>query len=185
MKTRILLSFLILLAIPAVYFTSCSKAKDLASVDVTMKLPRQHFTVKGTNLKTSEIVLYSGSVNINLDSLLNFYGLSSGFIQTTSFSNLSVTIEQPPDSTFHWLQSMRATISSNAQFNPEYEVGSVTNNDPTARTVVITTNNVNIRPYLTSSGFYFRLYAVLNGPLPAVTLGMFLDGTVQLTIAPL
>lgn len=185
MKTRVAISLLILLAIPMVYFTSCNKVKELATVTVSMKLPRQHFTLQGSGLKTSDIVLYSGSVKINLDSILNANGLSAGVIQTTSFSYLAVTIEQPPDSTFHWLQSMRATFSNNQNYNPEYEVGSVTNNDPNARTVVITTNNVNIRPYLTNPGFYIRIYGVLNGPIPAVTYGMFLDGTIQLTIEPI
>lgn len=186
MKTRILFSLAILLAIPLIYLSSCSKVKDLTAVDISMKLPRQHFTYTGTNLKTgSEIILCSEHVNVNLDSILNAYGLSSGIIQTTTFTYLAVTIEQPADSTFHWLTSMRATVADNANFNPENEIGHVTNTDPNAKTVVVTLNNVNIRPYLTNPSFYVRVYAVLNGPLPAVTVGMFIDGTIQMHIEPL
>jgi len=186
MKTRVYISLAILLAIPLIYLSSCSKVKELTAVDVSMKLPRTHFTYTATDLKSgSEVILFSEHVTVNLDSILNAYGLSSGIINSTSFTYLAVTIEQPADSTFHWLSSMRATIADNAAFQPENVVGSVTNTDPTAKTVVITTNNVNIRPYLTNPSFYLRVYAVLNGPLPAVTVGMFLDGTIQLHIEPL
>ncbi|MCX6287556.1 MAG: hypothetical protein NTY96_10620 [Bacteroidetes bacterium] len=187
MKTRVYISLVILLAIPLIYLSSCSKVKELTAVDVSMKLPRHHFTYTATNLKSDsgEVILYSGHVTVNLDSVLNAYGLSSGIIQTTIFTYLAVTIEQPPDSTFHWLTSMRSTVSDNANFQPENLIGSVTNSNPTAKTVVVTLNNLNIRPYLTNPSFYVRVYAVLNGPLPAVTVGMFLDGTIQLHIEPL
>jgi hypothetical protein len=186
MKTRNYIFLVVLLTIPMIYFTSCDKVKQLTSVNVSMKLPRQHFVYTGSQLKTGgELILYSGLVHINLDSLCNANGFSSGIIQNTSFTNLSVTIEQPADSTFHWLSSMRATVADNQNFQPENQIGSVTNSDPNAKTVIITTNNVNIRPYLTQPSFYFRLYGVINGSLPAVTVGMFLDGTIQLTIAPL
>ena len=184
MKTRIFISLLILIAVPLVYLTSCNKVKELTSVNVTMKMPRQHFTYSETKLKTGEVILYSGMVTVNLDSILNANGLPSGIIQTTTFTSLSVTINVPADSTFHWLSSMRAVISANQNFDPQNGIGNVTNTDPNAKTVFVTLNNLNIRPYLSQPSFYIRLYAVLNGPLPAVTVGMFLDGTVQLLIAP-
>ncbi len=186
MKTRIYIFLLIILAIPLIYLTSCKQAKDLVAFDVTMKLPRQHFTYTGTSLKTSgEVVLYSGLIHVNLDSLLNANGFSSGVIQNTYFTYLAVSIEQPPDSTFHWLNSMRATVSDNANFQPENEVGNVTNTNPAAKTVVVTLNNVNIRPYLSQPSFYVRVYGSLNGPLPAITFGMFLDGSIQLRVEPI
>jgi hypothetical protein len=186
MKTRIYIFLFILLTIPFLYLSSCKEAKNLAAFDVSMKMPRQHFTYTGTSLKTTnEVVLYSGIVHINLDSVLNANGFNSGIIQNTYFTYLAVTIEQPPDSTFHWLNTMRATVSSNQNFQPENEIGSVTNIDPNAKTVVVTLNNVNIRPYLTAPSFYVKVYGSLNGPLPAVTVGMFLDGTVQFRVEPL
>ena len=186
MKTRIYILLFILLAMPLLYLSSCKQAKDLVAFDVNMKLPRQHFSYTGTSLKTSnEVVLYSGLIHINLDSVLNANGFSSGIIQNTYFTYLAVTIEQPPDSTFHWLNSMRATVSANSNFQPENEVGNVTNTDPNAKTVIVTLNNVNIRPYLTQPSFYVRVYGSLNGPLPAVTVGMFLDGSVQFRVEPL
>jgi len=187
MKTRhFFLSAFVLLAVPLIYLSSCSKVKELTSVDVTMKLPRQHFTYTGTSLKTTgEVVLYSGPVTINLDSVLNAYGFSSGIIQTTYFTNLSVTIEVPADSTFHWLTSMRATVADNQSFQPENQIGSVTNSNPAAKTVVVTLDNVNIRPYLSKPSFYVRLYGILNGPLPAATVGMFLDGSIVFRVEPI
>ena len=186
MKTRIYIFLFILLAIPLLYLTSCKQAKDLVAFDVSMKLPRQHFTYTGTYLKTSnEVVLYSGLIHVNLDSMLNANGFNSGIIQNTYFTYLAVTIEQPPDSTFHWLNSMRATVSDNVNFQPENEVGNVTNTNPSAKTVVVTLNNVNIRPYLSQPSFYVRVYGSLNGTLPAVTFGMFIDGSIQLRVEPL
>lgn len=185
MKTRINISFLILLAVPVIFFTSCNKVKELTAQDVSMNIPRQHFTYTGTLLKTNEVILYSGIIRINLDSICNHYGFSSGIIQNTYFTTLSVTIEQPPDSTFNWLASMRATVSDTPGFLQENEIGSVTNSNPLAQTVFVTLNNVNIRPYLSSPSFYVRVYGVLNGPLPAVTVGMFLDGSIQLRIEPI
>ncbi len=185
MKTRNYLSLLLLLVITMISLTSCNKVKELTTVNVSMTMPRQHFTYSATNLKSGEVILFSERVAVNLDSLLNAYGLSSGVITSTSFTSLSVTIEQPLDATFSWLSSMRATVSANANFSPENQVGSVTNTNPNAKTVIVTMNNLDIRPYLTQPSFYLRIYAVLNGPLPALTVGMFLDGTVQLRIEPI
>jgi len=187
MKTRIGIFLMILLAVPAVLlFNSCSKAKELTAVDVSMKIPTTHFTYSTGGIKSSgEVILYSGMVKINLDSILNYYGFSSGIISNTYFTYLAVTIEQPPTATFGWLSSMRATVSDNQNFQPENQVGSVTNSDTTARTVVAVLNNVNIRPYLSKPGFYIRVYGVLRGPLPSATVGMFLDGTVQFRVEPL
>jgi len=186
MKTRIYILLFIFPAISLLYLSSCQEAKNLAAFDVSMKLPRQHFTYAPTSLKTTnEVILYSGVVHINLDSVLNANGFSSGIIQNTYFTYLAVTIEQPPDSTFHWLNSMRATVADNQNFQPENQIGSVTNTDANAKTVIVTLNNVNIRPYLTQPGFYVRVYGSLNGPVPAITFGMYLDGSVQFRVEPL
>jgi len=185
MKTRLIFSLMMVFAVPLILFTSCNKLKELTAVDVSMKIPTQHFTYTGTGLKTNEVILYSGIIRINLDSLINSYGFSSAVIQNTYITYLSVTIEQPPDATFNWLSSMRATVSTNAGFTPENEVGSVTNTNPQTKTVVVTMNNVNIRPYLSNPSFYIRIYGVLNGPLPAATVGMYLNGNVQLRVEPI
>ena len=185
MKTRIYFSLIMLFAVPLILLTSCNKVKELTAVDVSMKIPTQHFTYSGTGLKTNEVILYSGIIRINLDSIINSYGFSSAIIQNTYLTYLAVTIEQPADSTFNWLSSMRATVSDNAGFTPENEVGSVTNTNPQAKTVVVALNNLNIRPYLSNPSFYIRIYGVLNGPLPAATIGMFLNGTIQIRVEPI
>lgn len=185
MKTRLYISVTIMFAMSLILFTSCNKVKELTAVDVSMKIPTQHFTYSGTGLKTNEVILYSGIIRINLDSVCNYYGFSSGVIQNTYFTYLAVTIESPPDSTFNWLSSMRATVSNDASFTTENQVGSVTNTNPLAKTVVVTLNNVNIRPYLSTPSFYVRVYGVLNGPLPAATVGMYLNGNVQFRVEPI
>ena len=154
-------------------------------MNITLKLPRTHFTYTEPALKSGEVVLYSGLITINLDSVLNAYGFSSGVIQNTYFTNLVVTIEQPPTATLGWLSSMAVTVSDNQTFQPETQIGNVTNTDPNANSVVVTMNNLNIRPYLTKPSFYFRLYGVISGQLPAATVGMFFDGSIQFRVEPL
>ena len=184
MKTRPYFLLFLLFVAPLTFLSSCNKIKELTAVPVTMNLQRQHFTYSPTLLKSNEVILYAAKITINLDSLLSANGLSSSTIPTATFTNIAVTMERPADSTFHWLSSMRATVADNQAFNPEYTVGSVINTNPLAKTVIVTLNDVNIRPYLSQTGFYLRIYAVLNGPLPALTVGMFLDGTILLTIQP-
>ena len=185
MKTRSYISILILVAMPLLYFTSCNKIKSLTSFDVTVQMPREHFTYTGPELKAGEIILYSGKVTVNLDSILSANGFSSGSIQTTTITNLTITMESPPDSTFRWLGSARATVADNENFSPETQVASVTNSDPKAKTLNVTVNNVDIRPLLSNPGFWLRVYGVINGPLPALTVGMYIDGSIKLHVSPL
>ncbi len=170
---------------PVLFFSSCSKIKELSSFDVSYKIPRQTFTYTPTVYKSGEQLLYSGFITANLDSILSANGLSSGVVGTTTFTKCSITIEQPDSVTFGWLQSARGEISQNADFTPAQEVGYVTNSDPLAKTVHLTLNNTNIRPYLGSRTFYFRIFGVLNGPVPSQWVQMYLDGSLQMHLVPL
>jgi len=185
MKTRILLTMLSVIIFPILFFSSCSKLKDLTAIDVSYKIPRQTFTYTPTTFKSGEQLLYSGQIEANLDSILNSYGFSSGVVGNTEFTQCSITIDQPDSVSFSWLQSARGEISLNAGFNPAQEVGTVTVTDPTAKTVNLTTNNTNIRPYLGSRTFYFRVFGTLNGPLPTAWVQMYLEGTLKLHLEPL
>jgi hypothetical protein len=64
-------------------------------------------------------------------------------------------------------------------------VGNVTNTDPLAKTVVLTMNNDNIRPYLGTQGFYIRVYGVINGAIPYQWLQMYIDSELKLNIQAL
>lgn len=185
MKIRIQLIMFTMAIFPVLFFSSCSKLKELTSIDVSYKIPQQTITFTPANFKTGEQLLYSGSINANLDSILNAYGLSSGVVGNTEFSQCTLTIVQPDTLTFGWLQSARGEISQNSDFNPFQEVGTVIVPVPAAKTVTLTMNNTNIRPYLGSTAFYFRIYGTLNGPVPVDWIQMYLNGTLQMHLEPL
>ena len=185
MKIRIQLTIIAMIVCPVLFFSSCSKLKELTVIDVSYKIPQQSFTFTPTTFKSGEQLLYSGSISANLDSLLNAYGFSSGVVGNTEFSQCSITIVQPDSLNFGWLQSARGEISQTADFNPFQEVGSVIVPVPAAKTVNLSMNNTNIRPYLGSTSFYFRIYGTLNGPLPVGWVQMYLNGTLQMHLEPL
>ena len=185
MKTRILLIIFTIAVCPVLFFSSCSKVKKLSAFDYSYKIPRTTFIYTPSVYKSGEVLLYSGSIVANLDSILSANGLSSGIVGNTTFTTCSITIDQPDTVTFSWLQSARAEISANADFNPADEVGTVTNIDPASKTINLSLNNTNIRPYLGSQQFYFRVYGVLNGPLPVAWVQMYIDGTLLMHLDPL
>lgn len=137
-----LFTIVILLALP-----SCSKFQDLAAFDVRYTIPRTTLTYVPSTFKSGEQLLYAGPVTANIDSIMNANGVSSGIVGTTTFTSLSVTIAEPSDLTFSWLLSARGEISQNADFATAQEIGFVENSNPTAKTVILTLNNVNIRPF--------------------------------------
>ncbi|NCA77465.1 MAG: hypothetical protein EOM90_14125 [Alphaproteobacteria bacterium] len=165
--------------------SSCGKLKELSAFDVAYTLPRTTFTYQPTQLKSGEQLLYSGFFNANLDSILQANGFSSGLVGNTMVTSCSVTIQEPSNITFSWLQSARAEVSANENFTPAQPVGSVINQDPLNKTVVLTMNNTNIRPYLNGKAFYFRIFGVLNGAVPSEWVQMYVDGTLQMHLEPL
>ncbi len=178
--------FILLIAVSAVMISSsCSKIKELSAFDVVYTLPRTTFTYNPEKFKSGEQLLYSGFYNANLDSILNANGFSSGLVGNTMLTSCSVTILEPSDITFSWLQSARAEVSANGFFSPSQQVGSVVNQDPLGKTVVLTMNNTNIRPYLNGQAFYFRIYGILNGPVPSDWVQMYIDGALQMHLEPL
>jgi len=186
MKAKIVFSLFMVVMVPLIFLSSCSNFKNLAAFDVAYTMPRTTFTFTPVPLKAGgEQLLYSGSVAANLDSIMNSHGVSSGIVGNTFFTKCSITIQSPSTLTFDWLQSARAEISLNPDFSPSQEVGSVTNTTPQAKTVVLVLNNTNIRPYLGSRFFYFRVFGVLNGTVPSQFVQMYMDGQLQMHIEPL
>jgi hypothetical protein len=166
-------------------YTSCKQVKDLANVDVTYKLPKISFQFVPVNLKTGEVVLYSGFIQINLDSLLSQYGLDAGVISSVAFSNFSLTITDPPEANFDWLTSATALVSPNSNFEPNTIVATATNTGSGSKTITLTTNNTNIVEYLNSTQFYLKVTAITTGTVPYEWINMYILGTLQMTISPI
>jgi hypothetical protein len=167
------------------YFTSCSTAKQYTAFDVTYNLPKVNFNYPVSILKSGEVILYSGQININLDSILMAHDIPSGMITSLQFSQFAITITDPPEASFGWLQSARAVASSEASFDPNVELGNAVNNDTTAKTVNLTMNNVELQQYIHKTSFYYKVLGTLNGPLPYEMVSMYLNSTLKLHIEPL
>ncbi len=186
MKTKTFVSLCLLLAISLAFFSSCNKVKDLATFDVTYNLPSIPFTYTPVTLKSGEVILYSGSYSINLDSLLNAHGYSSGLIENTEFSYIGITITEPETANFNWLYTGSVVVSQTPTFDSSAVVGTVVNDTTTgSKSITLTMNNVNIRPYLNTSQFYFRILAQTNGPVPYSWIMMYINSQLKLTISPL
>ena len=176
---------IVALLIPIFHFSSCNKVKQITAFDILYTLPTTSFIYTPTAMKSGEELLYSGAIEANLDSILTANGFSPGVVGNSQFVQCTITILEPSDETFGWLHSARGEISENAGFSPAQEVGSVMNTDPNAKTVVLVLNNTNIRPYLGSTFFYFRIYGVLNGPVPSEWVEMGIDGKLRMHLEPL
>lgn len=172
--------------IPLLYFSSCNNIKELAAFDVIYTLPPTNFTYIPTSVKgDGEELLFSDAIEANLDSILNANGFSAGVVGNTQFIECTVSIAQPSALTFGWLGSARGEISDNPDFAPAREIGSVLNNDPDATTVVMIVNNTNIRPYLGAKFFYFRVFGVMNGPVPSEFVELVVEGKLLMHLEPL
>lgn len=185
MKTPKIITIFLIASLPLLFSSSCKEVKDAAAVTVSYDLPAINFIYYPTTLKAEEVVLYSGMVLINLDSLLNAHGLSGGVVGATYLTQFTLTIDDPDSATFSWLASARAQFAQDANFQTAVEVATAVNNDPNAKVLALTTNNVNIRQYLGSTAFYIRVYATLNGPVPYEWIGMYINSQLKLTLEPL
>jgi hypothetical protein len=183
MKLKTVLVFLLVLMIGS--WISCNKINEITSFDVIYTLPQTTFTFTPTALKADETLLYYSAVEANLDSILTANGFNPGIINQSQFIQCTVTILEPSEETFGWLQSARGEISSNPDFQPGFEVGFVENHDPNAKTVVFTLNSLNIRPYLGAELFYFRIFGVLNGTVPSEFVEMAVNGALLMHLEPL
>ena len=183
MKTKILLSVFAIGLMPVVFLLSCSKIKDLTSVDIKYNPPRTNFTYTPITLKSGEVILYNGFIRVNVDSLLNAHGVSSGTIENPVFTQFSITINAPVEANFGWLQSARAEVSNNTDFSSPVQIANVNNNGGTGKTLILTVINGNI-PF-GSNGFYLRIYATLTGPVPYQWVQMYFDSELKMTLKAL
>jgi len=186
MKKMVIFSLLVIFAATSIiYVTSCKKVKDLTTVDVTYDLPKISFQYVPATFKSTDVVLYQGMIQFNLDSILNHYGMTSGIIENIAFSNFSLTITAPPEANFDWLTSATALVSANETFEPATVVATATNPGAGSKTIIMTTNNQNIANYLHVAQFYIRVTAATTGNVPYQWINMYILGTLQMTISPI
>ena len=186
MKKVVIYSLLMIFAATSITcVTSCKQVKDLSKIDVTYDLPKISFQYVPVTLKSTEVILYQGMIQINLDSILNHYGLTAGIIESLAFSNFSLTITAPPEANFDWLTSAAALVSPNANFDPNTVVATASSPGSGSKTITLTTNNQNLVNYLHSTQFYLKVTAVTTGNIPYQWINMYIMGTLQMTISPI
>lgn len=180
MKTKS--AILIILLGMGTLLNSCSKVAEIASVNVQFRIPQTSFTYTPTLLKTGEVILYSGYVKVNIDSILNANGFPGGLISNPQITQFTIGINSPPQANFGWLQSARAVASTTQAFTVPIELASVVNNGGTGTTLNLTTNPTAFP--MTKTGCWFNLYGTLTGPIPYSYVGMYFTGILQLTVGP-
>lgn len=187
MKTRfsLFLLFCAVIALP-VFLTSCSKAKELAAFDVTYNFPKVSFSYSVTKLKVlPEVTLYTGKLSINMDSILSANHVPSGIIGSAHLSKLSMVITAPPGATFNWLASVRMIGSADSTFQQPTSLGSATNIPPTATSIDLALEDVDIKPILFKNSYWLRILATPSGTLPGSSISMYLDSQIKIHIEPL
>jgi len=176
---------MIMLASCLMWYSSCNKIRQLTAIDFSYTLPRTTFIYPQGGLKNTEVLLYTGSIYINLDSLLAANGLSGGMVGNTFIRKFSVTIEHPPGANFDWVQSARVVVSGNHNLDPSQEVAFIVNPSPGDTILNMEMTKANIRNYFDKSTIYYGLYGVLDGAFPFEWVQMYLDAQIQFRLEPL
>ena len=183
MNNRLFLFFYTIGLIPAVFLHSCSKDAEQASVDIKYTPARTYFTYTPLTIKASEVILYSGFVRVNIDSLLSANGILIGSVENPRFTKFSISIASPQEANFTWLQSARAVVSDNIPDPYLVEIGDVVNGGGTGKTIILQMNYNKI--YFGINGFSLTAYATLTGPVPYQWLQMYIDSELKMTLNPI
>lgn len=187
MKTTVkrLLAFCLVAIIFAGVLTSCETAKQYTAFDVDYTIPPTSFSYPTSILKSGEVILHSGQININLDSLLFAHNIPSGWIESAQYNQFELTITSPEGSNLGWLQSANVEVSDSASFTNSSIVASGVVTDSTSAKLQLTTNNVELQPYIHKSSFHYRVVGFLNGSLPYETINMMINSGVRIHVEPL
>ncbi len=196
MKNKTFLFAVLIAAIPFLFLTqSCDKVKDeinkVASFDVSMDLPDQYFVLDSNDYKSGKALLEEKVftqfyISVNLDSIFEANGISTGLISEGVFTNVTVLLDNPVEGVnFDFVNSMRVTVSETADFSSETLIASTGTIGDGSTSVTFNLETVNILNYLNQSDFYMRLYGDQDSPLPVALLPMLLQSGISFTVEPL
>ena len=177
--------FLILFSIFSLSFSSCEKVKDLASFDITYPLPTLKFSLDSTTYQPrTEMLLYSGEVSINLDSIINIYKLDG--IEKANFESIVLEIELPDaiKANFNWLNSIRMSVSAN-DAGDETKIAFKNDIPANLRILEMEATHADITPLIKQRSFNLRIYGDIAPPLPVQSLDLMLKSSIKLRVAPL
>ena len=196
MKNKTLFLVVLLAALPFLFLTqSCDKVKDevnkVASFDVSMNLPDQYFVLDSNDFKSSkgileEKVFTQFYISVNLDSIFEANGISTGLISEGEFTSITVSLSNPEEGVnFDFVNSMRVAVSETSDFANETPIASTGTIADGSTSVTFNLETVNILNYLNKKDFYMRLYGDQESPLPANLIPMLLQSGITFTVEPL
>jgi len=162
---------------------SCGDSGSLVQFDVTYNLPRVYFNYPSTSpIRSDELILYTGEAKINLDSILSVNKIPEGLIKSAYFSRFAMTITNPPEADFNWLQSAKVLVSKNSSIDPNAELAYIDTINPGSKILNMKVNDVNLISYMNDTTFYYQLRGTPSGVLPYPMVSMYIDLQVKLHI---
>ena len=179
-KSGLLFLTLSIISIP--FFFSCGD-ESLIQFDVNYDLPRIYFNYPSSSFQKNEMIsLYTGEAKINLDSILSVNKIPEGFIKSAYLNRFILTLTDPPEANFDWLQSANVLVSANSSIDPGAEVAYIDTVNPGNRILTFKLRKVDMIPYMNDTTFYYQLSAAPSGVLPYPVVSMYLDLQIRLHI---
>ena len=175
---------IILILVSFFSFSSCEKVKDLASFDIDIPLPTVRFSLDSTTYQPrTEMLLYKGSMALNLDSIINKYKLDG--IENAKFESVVLEIETPTSNkaNFNWLTSIRMSLTANDA--DETEIAFKNDIPGNLQILEMEPTRADIAPIIKQKSFNYKIYGSIEPPLPVQSLDLVLKSSIKLSVRPL
>jgi hypothetical protein len=175
------ITLLLLLGLGTSFFLlpSCEKLKEATTFKVKYDLPDSHVTIDSISLLKTEMMLFSQSYSINIDSIV---GSRSGMVERVSFYKLKFSIVTPESAKLNWLNSARVTVTPDDGFPIEIAASGIIN--AAENFIDFKVNDVDIASTI-KKPFTITLYGNPNGIIPTLPMKMLLESGIEITISPL
>jgi hypothetical protein len=181
MKTRILLIALLLMTVAAALtfsLSSCDKIAEATQLKIKHELPDRYFTIDSVSYLKTERILFSETMNANLDSIVNS---NSGMLGDVNFYLVRLTVVSPAWVNLGWLNSARVAVTPPGGI--PFDVATTGTINAANRSVDFVIKNLDQASGI-NGPFQLTVYGDLKGPLPAAQLYLHLESGVQVTINP-
>ncbi|MDP2423909.1 MAG: hypothetical protein U1C46_12055 [Bacteroidales bacterium] len=149
----------------AVLLATVSCDEDLLTVKVPIT-KEFNFKIDSIGLKSAEPLLFESQVALNLDSLITAHDGDPDVIKKGNLKSATITILQPPNITFGFINSLRVNVQKPPQ--APIDIATAQNSNALARELTFQIEqSQDALGYLKQGGsFFVRLYGNMNSPLP-------------------
>jgi hypothetical protein len=175
----------------AALIISCSKAKQLANINVDIPYSQQ-VSVPPVTGYSQTVPLPAGGTTLSFPSVpfatnsqqyLSQYNTAANLIISVDLKSLNLQILAPPAQNFNFMDNVEVYISSTTQ--PEVLIASQYTIPKGITTLDLTTNQMaNLKNYFTDDTIYFRLNTHINA-LPLAGAQMQISSVFHLLANPL